>query len=373
VSAPNKKVAIVCDWLLGTGGAERVVFELHKLYPEAPIYTSQYDPDPGLWHNGSWFQDADVHTGWLQKLPKRLKKFLPVLRARYFSQLQLAGYDLIISSSGAEAKFIRRKPGTLHIAYIHAPTHYYWSRYDEYLKHPGFGAFDWLARIGLKLLVGSMRRRDYQAAQGPDFLVTNSVHSQSEIQKYYDRQATVIHPPVDIESFKPLRKLNRSGLVVAGRQTPYKRLDLAVAACTELHLPLTVIGNGPQHKKLEALAGPTVTFVTDATDKDVVRYFQSAAGFIFPGLEDFGIVAVEALAAGTPVIAYRGGGAVDYIKDKKNGLLFEEQTVEGLITCLKSFQDVIWDHQTISQSAEQYASASFRQKIKTFVQAKLAD
>jgi glycosyltransferase involved in cell wall biosynthesis len=373
VSAPNKKVAIVCDWLLGTGGAERVVLELHRLYPDAPIYTSQYDPNPSLWHDGDWFKNADIRTGWLQKLPKSLKKFLPLLRARYFSRLQLGGYDLIISSSGAEAKFIKRKPGTLHIAYIHAPTHYYWSRYQDYLKNPGFGALDWLARIGLKVLVAPMRRRDFRAAQGPDHLVTNSVHTQQEIKKYYQRDATIIYPPVDTEHFTPKKLAKRSGFVIAGRQTPYKRVDLAVAACTELGLPLTVIGNGPEHIKLTDMAGPTISFITDATDADIVRHFQSAAGFIFPGLDDFGIVAVEALAAGTPVIAYAKGGSLDYLTPKKNGLLFEEQTSDSLAASMGAFQAIVWDSATVSGSAERFNTQTFHRKMARFIQEKLAE
>src|SRR5882762_3283746 len=168
------KVAIVCDWLTGIGGAERVVLELHKLYPDAPIYTSQYDPS-GI----SWFDDADVRTSGLQKLPTRLKKFLPLLRAWTFSRLDLSEYDLVISSSGAEAKGVRTGPNTVHICYCHTPTHYYWIRYEEYLRHPGFGAFDWLARIGLKLLVGPMRRWDYKIAQRPTVMIANSTHIQA--------------------------------------------------------------------------------------------------------------------------------------------------------------------------------------------------
>lgn len=144
------KVAIVCDWLTGIGGAERVVHELHLLYPDAPIYTSQYDPSAF-----DWFEGVDVRAGWLQRLPKSFKKFLPLLRAYYFGRLDLSEYDLVLSSSGAEAKGVKTGPNTVHICYCHAPTHYYWSRHEEYLKKPGFPrGLNWLARLGLKLLVG---------------------------------------------------------------------------------------------------------------------------------------------------------------------------------------------------------------------------
>src|SRR5665647_85875 len=162
----KQKVAIVCDWLTGIGGAERVVLELHKLYPEAPIYTSQYDPS-----KIDWFDDADVRTSSLQHLPKRLKKFFPLLRAWTFSRLDLSDYDLVLSSSGAEAKGVKTGKNTLHISYCHSPTHYYWIRRDEYLKKPGFPfGLNWLARIGLKLLSESLKRWDYQAAKRPDIM-----------------------------------------------------------------------------------------------------------------------------------------------------------------------------------------------------------
>lgn len=199
------KVAIVHDWLVG-GGAELVVEQLHELYPEAPIYTSYATRE---WRNRL---DGMVRTGWLQPLG-RLRKFIPLLRIWWFTHLDLSGYDLVISSSGAEAKGIKVPMGTIHINYCHAPTHYYWSRYDEYMRRPGFGKLDWLARIGLRLLVAPLRKWDYAAAQRPDHIIANSRHIQSEIKKYYDRDSKVIHPPVYLERFqKPQnQKLKRNG------------------------------------------------------------------------------------------------------------------------------------------------------------------
>jgi hypothetical protein len=173
----KKKIAIVCDWLVNIGGAERVVYELHNLFPDAPIYTSQYDPE-----RLSGFNEADIRTGWLNKLPKALKKFMPVLRAWYFSHLDLSDYDVVISATGAEAKSVKTGDSTIHIAYIHSPTHYYWIRYDEYLSSPGFPkGLNWLAYLGLKFLVNPMRRWDFRAAQKPDYLIANSTHIQAMI------------------------------------------------------------------------------------------------------------------------------------------------------------------------------------------------
>lgn len=360
-----KKIAIVHDWLVG-GGAERVVEQLHKMYPEAPIYTS--------YCSLKWRQqlsEARIVTGYLQHWPfSRLRKFLPVLRALWFSGLNLKDYDLIISSSGAEAKFIKVKPPATHVAYIHAPTHYYWSRYDEYMARPGFGWLDPLAKLGLKLLVGPMRRWDYKTAQRPDYIVANSSFTKDQVKKYYGRDAAVIHPPVDVERFKlPTTNYQlqpRRGFVTAGRQTPYKRMDLAVAACTKLSLPLTVIGNGPDHNRLRKMAGPSINFI-QASDTELPKYFASAEAFIFPGLDDFGIVAVEALAAGTPVIAYAKGGALDYV-NPKTGLLFKEQSVDSLAQAMVSFDAAKFDSRVITASARKFSPEIFRQTFQKYIQ-----
>lgn len=358
------KVAIVCDWLTGIGGAERIVLELHRMFPEAPIYTSQYDPSAL-----DWFKNADVRTGWLQKFPIRLRKFLPVFRAHYFSHLDLSSYDLIISNNfGAESKAVKFGSNTKHICICNAPTHYYWSRYEQYMENPGWGAFNWLGRLGLRLLVGSMRRWDYKAAQKPTKLVAISTHVQTEIKKYYGRDSTVIFPPVEVGRFANLETKERSGFIITGRQTPYKRIDLAIAACSKLGLPLTVIGDGPEHKKLVQMAGPTVTFVTSASDQEVANYLAAARGFIFPNLDDFGIAAVEAMAAGTPVIAYKAGGALDYIVEGKTGQFFTNQSVESLADCLKSFQTSHYIAADIQAAAQTFSTDTFVADLRKFLE-----
>lgn len=359
------RVAIVCDWLTGIGGAERVVLELHRMFPRAPIYTSQYDPDAI-----DWFKDADVRTGWLQHLSPKVKKFLVPFRALYFSRLDLSDYDLIISSSGAEAKGVKTPRGTKHIAYIHAPTHYYWSRYDSYMKEPGFGVFNPLARLGLKLLAGPMRRWDHKAAQRPDYLLANSTHTQQQIKQYYGRDSEVIHPPVDVSRFKGPMPAQRKGFVTAGRQTPYKRIDLAVKACTTISAPLAVIGTGPEHERLRRIAGRGVTFLSHVRDDHMKDDFKSAQAFIFPGVDDFGIVAVEAMAAGLPVIAYRAGGALDYVLPGKSGLFFDEQTPTSLAKVLSDFDPSQFNSNMIAKFAERFSAQNFHRKLKQFLEEK---
>lgn len=362
----NLKIAIVCDWLTGVGGAERVVLELHRMFPDAPIYTSQYDPD-----KIDWFTSADVRTGWLQKLPIGLKKFLPLPRAWYFSRLDLSEYDLIISNNfGAESKAVKFSTQTTHLCICNAPTHYYWSRYNDYIKNPGFGIFNWLARLGLRLLVTPMRLWDYKAAQKPTHMIAISTHIQNEIKKYYNRDSVIIHPPVDTQRFllptpySPLPTPPRRGFVITGRQTPYKRVDLAVATCTRLNLPLTVIGNGPEHAKLVKMAGNTIQFITNATDQDVAHHLASAEAFIFPNLDDFGIAPVEALAAGTPVLAYKAGGALDYVIPGKTGEFFEKQSINSLATCLNNFNPANYSSDDIKSVAQQFDNTVFQKNLR---------
>jgi len=395
------------------GGAEKVVEKLLELFPDAPLYTSCINKQ---WR--SRLKGRAVRTGYLNWwLFVKFRKFLPLLRRRWFASLDLNDFDIIICSSGAEAKGVKASDNQLYIAYIQAPTHYYWSRYDSYLKHPGFGLLDPLARLGLKLLVKPMRRWDFKAAQRPDFLVTNSSHTQSEIKKYYRRDSVIIHPPVDTRRFKLTAQdsklkapkeaetekmedgrwkvedtelstpdsvlrtqyskthlptttpqpLARKGLITAGRQVPYKRFDLAIAACNELSLPLTVIGNGPEHGNLKKLAGPTIKFIDSATDADMAQYFQEAEGFIFPGLDDFGITPVEAMSAGCPVVAYKAGGSLDYVVSGKTGLFFERQTVSCLVNTLQKLPRVSFDARVISEHAENFNTRRFMTSMQKFI------
>ena len=378
-SLKGLKVAIVCDWLTSIGGAERVLLEIHKLFPNAPIFTSQYDPT-----QIDWFKDADVRATWLQKLPKNntFRKFLPVLRRIAFESLDLREYDLIISSSGAEAKAVKKlKPGAIHITYCHSPTHYYWSRYYEYLANPGFGWFNPLARFGLKVLARSMRRWDYKVAQRPDFFIANSAHIKKMIKKYYNREATVIYPPVDIDRFQspaqtPNSKLQTPrvcrGFVITGRQVPYKKIDLAVLACTKLNAPLKVVGFGPEHDNLVKIAGPSVEFFTDVSDAEMVNYIASAKAFLFPGVEDFGIAPVEAMAAGVPVIAYKAGGALDYVVPGKTGEFFEEQTVDSLVEAINKFDASKFKQADLKAKAKEFSQQNFSKKLLEFLEEKCA-
>ena len=340
MAAKVPKVAIVHDWLTNMGGAEPLVLEIHKLFPKAPIYTSVYDAE-----KMQAFKNIDIRTTKLQQtLPKqvRYKHILwPVLRAKAFRELDLSEFDIIISSSSAEAKAVRKtRPDQVHIAYIHTPPRYYWSHYEEFKKEFKFGALTPLIRPVIPMFVKAMRKRDLESIKDIDVFIANSTVTQERIKQYYNKPSTVIYPPVDVARFTPRPKGERSGYVLWGRHVPYKRFDLAVQAATQLGIPLTVAGTGPDTDRLKSLAGPSVKFVGRVSDSELEKLAQTSQAFLFPNEEDFGISAVEALAAGTPVIAYKKGGALDIVQEGETGIFFEKQTVNGLVEAIKKFERI---------------------------------
>ncbi|HSX27959.1 MAG TPA: glycosyltransferase [Candidatus Saccharimonadales bacterium] len=365
-SSAAPRVAIVADWLTNMGGAERVVLALHEAYPEAPIFTSVFEPSAM-----PLFKDADVRTTWLQKFPRFLRKkhqLFPVFRALVFPRIDLSAYDIIISSASAEAKAVTAAHTATHICYLHTPIRYYWSHYDQYRQRPGFGPLDPVIRLLIPPFVRWMRPLDLKAVGGVDYFIANSHEVQKRITQYYHRQSTVIYPPVGVKRLKPHKPVKKEDYyLVVGRQIPYKRMDLAITACNKLGKRLIVIGRGSEHEALVRLGGPTVEFKTNVNDHDIVAYFQQAKALIWPQEEDFGVTAVEAMAAGTPVIAYQKGGASDYVKDGVTGLLFKEQTEESLIQAMQRCEKKSFDSQAISAYAEQFSEAVFIQKIHDFV------
>lgn len=384
------KVALVCDWLTTVGGAESVVLALHKMYPDAPIYTSKYNKK-GI----NWFLDADVRTGWLQIFPTCLRRFISPLRQHYFSHLDLSDYDLVISVTGAEAKSVRTEQRSksseqtehkcVHLCYCHVPTQYYWQMYDEYLKNPGFGILNPLARIGLKLFIKPMRKRDFAAAQRPDEFITISEHARKQIKKYYKRESKIIYPPVDIEKFSTKlstdKKIiseknqakNQYNYITTSRQVNWKRLDLAILACIKTNQKLTVIGDGPEHKKLVKLANgsPLIRFLPQMTQDELKDHLEEADAYIFPSLEPFGIAPIEAMALGLPVIAYGEGGALDYVKPGSTGALFEKQTVDSLAEVIKDFDPYKFSKTDIRNSVKKFDKSVFVEKMQEEIDEKL--
>ena len=363
----HPRIAIVCDWLTTMGGAENVVLELHRLFPDAPIYTSVYDQA-----RMSAFADADVRTTWMQKLlPASLRyrqALWPVLRAYAFRSLDLSSYDLIISSASAEAKAVRKRSDAVHICYCHTPIRYYYSHYNEFRREFDFGPLTFLLRPFIPLFVKWMRRKDLASIKGVDVFIANSNETKARIKRYYQRDSAVVFPPVATKKFALSNKLpRRSGFIVWGRQVPYKRFDLAILACNQLKLPLTIVGEGPDTARLKSLAGPTVTFTGRISDPELVRLAHASKAFFFPGEEDFGMAAAEALSAGLPVIAYKSGGSLDIIEEGVNGVFFDKKSLASIVDAIKRCNETAFSEHAILASAEKFSEARFDAALRNVV------
>jgi len=356
------KIAIVADWLTSRGGAERVVVALAEAFPQADIFTSVFKPE--LFPE---FAHRKVKTSFLQTMPFGKKHQLwPTLRPLAFELLNLDKYDLVISSASAEAKGIITKPETLHVCYCHTPTRYYWSHYHYYLQHPEFGWLNPLIQLILPSLINKLRLWDRVAADRVDVFIANSGTTQKRIKKYYEHESTVIHPPVDAHRFSIIDEVGDYYLIV-GRQTAYKRTDLAITAFNNLKLPLKVIGTGPALKKWMLGAKKNITFLGRLSDTEVAKYLSGCRALIMPQEEDAGIVPLEAMAAGRSVIAYRGGGAMETIIDGKTGIFFDQQTPASLAEAVERSQTINWQPEIIKQHANKFDTVNFKNKIKEFI------
>ena len=361
------KVALVHDYLNQMGGAERVVMAFHEIFPDAPIYTSIYDPqrvDPA-------FQKMDIRTSFMQKFPLVTKHHQPYLPFYPFAMesLDLRGYDLVLSSSSAFAKGVITRPETMHICYCHTPMRWCWN-YDEYVEREQLGK---IARSILPFFITGLRTWDQSSSMRVDHFIANSPVVAERIRKYYRRDAVVIPPPVDASrfSFDPTAQPEDYFLIVS-RLIPYKRIDLAIAACNKLQLPLIIIGNGRDLERLKKMAGPTIRFLGRLSDEEVLYYYAHCRALLFPGEEDFGITPLEAQASGRPVIAYGAGGALASVIDGVTGVFFKEQTVESLASILEAFDEHKFDPQTMRNHALEFDMPRFHRRILQFIQAKMS-
>ncbi len=355
-------LALVHDWLNQMGGAEDVLEQLVRYYPDAPVYTSMYAPDLMPPAYRAW----DVHTTWMDRLPgihEHHQRYLPLYPLAWRG-VDLAGYDVVLSNKSGFCHGVHTGPDTLHICYCLAPTRYIWSL-ESYLDRERLGTS---VRVAAQIVARLFRQWDYAAAQRVDQFIAISAEIQQRIRQYYHRESTIIYPPAEVaERFAPSPVTGDYFLIVS-RLIPYKRIDLAVQACTQLGLPLLVGGTGRDRERLETLAGPTVQFLGYVPDADLPDVMARCRAFIFPGLEDFGITPVQAQAAGRPVIAYKGGGALDTVIPGKTGQFFEELTVESLVSTLQAFDASAYDPAVICTHAMQFDVSVFRQAIMEYVE-----
>ncbi len=350
------RTALVHDWLNQQGGAENVLVEMHRMFPSAPVYTSFYEPalvDPA-------FRRLDIRHTWLQRFPlwrtnhQALFPFYPLA----FGGLRIPNADLVLSNSSAFCKGVRPAQGAVHVCYCLTPTRFLWMP-DTYLA--GERAPYW-SRVVLPPLLAWARRWDRNAAQRVTQFLAISRAVADRIQRFYGRSSRIVYPPVDVERFKSTTDVDDAFLIVS-RLIPYKRIDLAVRACTELGLPLRIVGSGRAEADLRALAGPTVRFLGRLPDRDVSVEMARCRAFLFPGDEDFGITPVEAQAAGRPVVAYGSGGALDTVIDGKTGILFREQTVASLGDALRQIQTMTFDTDALVANARRFSHENFRRAL----------
>jgi glycosyltransferase involved in cell wall biosynthesis len=367
------RIALAHDWLNQMGGAENVLERLVELYPGAPIFTTIYAPTlmPPAYRR--W----DIRASWLNRAPaihRHHQPYLPLYPPAVAS-LDCTGYDLLLSNKSGFIHGLRHTPRQLHICYCLAPTRYVWD-YGGYAVREGFGP--WVGRL-LGPMISRLRAWDWAAAQptpstggqvaGVDHFIAISRDIQARIKNYYGRDAVIIYPPVDTAQFRPLPAGEPIGdyYLVVSRLIPYKRIDLAVQACTRLGRRLIVVGTGRDRAALERLAGPTVEFKGRLPWAEVATLMAGCRAFLFPGFEDFGIAPLEAQAAGRPVLAFAKGGALDTVLDGESGLFFHKQSVDALMAAIEQFEQSDFDPTTARANAERFGVERFKREVGAFV------
>jgi len=378
------KVALVYDRANKWGGAERVLLALHKLFPDAPLYTAVYDRQ-----KTPWADVFKVKTSFLQNLPFATRHELyAVLMPLAFESFSFDGFDLVISVTSEAAKGIITKPKTLHICYCLTPTRYLWSGYKDYFKNPFF-------RFISKPAVSYLRAWDKIAAQRPDAYIAISKEVQGRIKKYYGRESVVVYPPVTLVDGRRW-KIEDSNLkmedrrliypqastlknlpstfyhpssyfLIVSRLVPYKRIDIAIRAFNKLKLQLKIVGIGSDENRLRSIAHPNIEFLGYLTERELVRYYKGCRALVFPGIEDLGLTILEAQSFGKPVIAFRGGGALETVIEDKTGEFFYPQTEEALIKKIKEFKISKYDPLKCIKNAERFSYARFRKEFMRIV------
>ena len=357
------RVALVHYWLVNMRGGEKVLENLCDLFPEADIYTHVYNKS----HISNKINAHNIKTTFIQNLPKALTKYqtyLPLMPLA-LEQLDLRGYDLVISSESGPAKGVITDPNTLHICYCHSPMRYVWDMYHDYREQAGI-----IKRMAMPALVHYLRTWDQLSATRVDHFIANSSFIAKRINKAYRRDATVIHPPVSFDEFDIATIPLENYYLLIGQLVNYKRADLAVKAFNAMNKPLIIIGEGEQMAELKKIAGPNITILGRQPFDVIKHHYAHCQALIFPGVEDFGIVPLEAMASGRPVIAYAKGGALETVINDKSGILFHEQTEESLIDAVNHYESVKDSFNTheIRAHAKNFSESTFKSRIMSFIE-----
>lgn len=355
------KLALVHDYLIQSGGAEKVVDVMHGLWPKAPLYTLLFEPK-----NLPEFKGRDIRTSFLKRLPLARRKYqwyLPLMPTAT-EHYDLKGFDVVLSSTSAFAKGVITGEKTLHVCYCHTPTRYLWSDTHSYIAELRIPRF---IKSFLPPVLSRLRVWDKQAADRVDVFIANSETVKQRIKKYYRKEAHVIHPPVDTHRYNISNK-PKEYFLIGGRLVAYKRYDMVIEAANKTGLPLKIFGSGPVEKDLKKMAGPNVEFLGRVDEKTKAELYANAKAFINPQEEDFGITPVESMAAGRPVIAWRKGGATETVKEGVSGEFFDEQSWEELADHMIRFDESNYDPHKIKAHAENFSRKNFEQRIKTFIE-----
>jgi glycosyltransferase involved in cell wall biosynthesis len=357
------KVAIVHEWLLGMTGSEKVVEALCELFPQATLFCLIYNKK----NLSETINKMKIKPSFVQYLPFAMTKYryyLPLFPYA-IEQFDLRDYDLVISSNHCVAKGVITKPKTLHICYCHTPMRYGWEFYFEYFGNSKLNSI-------ISFFMNYIRIWDVVSSNRVDYFIANSRAVAARINKHYRREATLIYPPIDTSIYRPDSKDENFFLIVS-RLVPYKRIDIAIKAFNELKLPLIIIGDGPELKKLKKMANSNIEFKGKQDTKIISKFYAQCKALVFPGEEDFGMVPIEAQAAGRPVIAYKAGGALETIIDGITGIFFEEQTHESLIQAIRKFETIKFDKEKIRTHALKFDKAIFKEKMKEFIASKIKE
>lgn len=350
------KIALLHYWLTNMRGGENVLAELCGLFPNADLYTHAYNPG----QVSSIFAFHKVHESWIGRLPfakKKCQAYLPLMPTA-LRQWDFSGYDLLISSESGPIKGIRKPDGAKHICYCHTPMRYLWDMYPEYFKDAGL-----CGKAAMMLCKRYLRRYDLKSADCVDQFIANSQFVSERIKRIYARDSIVIHPPVDVDFFSASPKTKDDFYLYAGALVPYKRVDLAIAACKNLKRRLVVVGSGPMVSELARENHDLIQFAGSPSKERLRDLYASARALLFPGIEDFGIVPVEVQAAGTPVIAYGVGGALETVRREETGLFFSEQTADSLADAMTRFEHRDWSEQACRTNADGFRPEVFRSKM----------
>jgi glycosyltransferase involved in cell wall biosynthesis len=358
MSKHPKRVAIVHDWLNGMRGGEKTLEAILELFPEADVFTLLLDREKISETIGK----QKITMSFIQHMPfvqSKYRHFLPLFPMAVAS-LDLSGYDLVISTSHCVAKGARPPDEALHICYCFSPMRYVWVFQEEY-----FGR-SWLRRLLLAPILVGLRRWDRGSCKRVDHFVAISRTVANRIAQFYGRESTVIYPPVDTDFFVPAEQEGDSFLIVSAL-VPYKRIDVAIQAFNELHLPLAIIGDGPEYRRLEKMAGENVSFRGWVTDQEVRTAYQGCRALVFPGIEDFGLTPVEAQACGKAVIAFGQGGVRESVRDGETGILFREQSVEALVEAVRAFERSNFDASVARENSLRFSREVFKSRLREYL------